>query len=322
MPTAPTPHTPLPPAPDISTPATFEALADAFVAAQEPFGDEMDGLAANAYANAVEADADAVATAADRVVVAADKAIVAADKAIVAADKAIVAADKATVQNLAAGLSFTSTSTSDVTIGTGSKTFTVQASESYQPGMPITAVVTGDPTRYVSGIATSYSGTTLQIAVATGGTGGSGSASTWDISISGLVGPQGPAVSLATGSDVRIGTSATVATSPDALYDAVDWVALTDAETITPDFAAGINFTLAIGGNRTLANPTNPKNGQSGLVEITQDGTGSRTLAYGSAWKFPGGAPTLSTAAGTVDAIAYTVKSSTVIRATLLKAFA
>jgi hypothetical protein len=96
-------------------------------------------------------------------------------------------------------------------------------------------------------------------------------------------------------------------------------VALTDGATITPDFAAGNNFSVTLGGNRTLANPTNLTAGQSGVIVITQDGTGSRTLAYGNAWKFPGGtAPTLTTAANSVDVIAYYVESSSRITARLV----
>ena len=90
--------------------------------------------------------------------------------------------------------------------------------------------------------------------------------------------------------------------------------ALTDGATITPDFSANNSFSVTLGGNRTLANPTNIVAGQSGVFIITQDGTGSRTLAYGSYFKFPGGtAPTLTTTAAAVDLIAYFVGSSTQI---------
>lgn len=95
--------------------------------------------------------------------------------------------------------------------------------------------------------------------------------------------------------------------------------ALTDGSTITPDFAAANNFSVTLGGNRTLANPTNLTAGQSGVIVITQDGTGSRTLAYGSYFKFPGGtAPTLTTTASAVDVLAYYVESSTRITARLV----
>jgi hypothetical protein len=96
-------------------------------------------------------------------------------------------------------------------------------------------------------------------------------------------------------------------------------VALTDGATITPDFAAANNFSVTLGGNRTLANPTNLVAGQSGVIKITQDATGSRTLAFGSYWDFAAGtAPTLTTTANAVDILAYYVDSSTNITARLL----
>jgi hypothetical protein len=95
--------------------------------------------------------------------------------------------------------------------------------------------------------------------------------------------------------------------------------ALTDGATITPDFSAANNFSVTLGGNRTLANPTNITAGQSGIIVITQDGTGSRTLAFGSNWKFPNGtAPTLTTTASKVDVLAYYCESASRISAQLL----
>jgi hypothetical protein len=95
--------------------------------------------------------------------------------------------------------------------------------------------------------------------------------------------------------------------------------ALTDGATITPNFALANNFSLTIGGNQTLANPTNLVAGQSGVILITQDGTGSRTLAYGSNWKFAGGtAPVLTTTPAAVDALVYYVNSSSAITASLI----
>ena len=95
--------------------------------------------------------------------------------------------------------------------------------------------------------------------------------------------------------------------------------ALTDGTTITPDFADSNNFSVTLGGNRTLANPSNLTAGQSGCIWLTQDGTGSRTLAFGSYWDFTGGtAPTLTTAASSVDCLVYAVQSSTKITATLI----
>ena len=92
--------------------------------------------------------------------------------------------------------------------------------------------------------------------------------------------------------------------------------ALTDGATITPDFAVANNFSVTLGGNRTMANPSNLVAGQSGSIFIVQDGTGSRTLAWGSYWDFAAGtAPTLTTTAGAVDRVDYIVRTTGSIHA-------
>ena len=89
---------------------------------------------------------------------------------------------------------------------------------------------------------------------------------------------------------------------------------LTDGATITPDFATANNFTVTLGGNRTIDNPSNLTAGQSGSIFIVQDGTGSRTASWGSYWDFAAGAaPTLTTDANAVDRVDYVVRSSTSI---------
>jgi len=121
--------------------------------------------------------------------------------------------------------------------------------------------------------------------------------------------------SIYTGSDV---TSLGELSSTDSIDQGIAGAitALTDAATITPDLNASNNFSVSLGGNRTLANPSNITAGQSGSIFVTQDGTGSRTLAYGSYFKFAAGtAPTLSTAASSVDRIDYVVASATKIHA-------
>ena len=92
--------------------------------------------------------------------------------------------------------------------------------------------------------------------------------------------------------------------------------ALTDGATIATDLALSNNFSVTLGGNRTLGQPTNQAVGQSGSYFITQDGTGSRTLAYHADFKWVGGtAPTLSTAANAVDRIDYVVAAANKIHA-------
>ena len=92
--------------------------------------------------------------------------------------------------------------------------------------------------------------------------------------------------------------------------------AVSYASTITLDFRTANNFSTTLTGNVTFDNPSIISAGQSGVIFITQDGTGSRTAAFGSYWDFSEGtAPTLSTGANAVDMIAWMARSSTKISA-------
>jgi hypothetical protein len=100
--------------------------------------------------------------------------------------------------------------------------------------------------------------------------------------------------------------------STDQVWGAMAEVTLTDGANIAVDLGSGFDFTVTLGGNRTLSNPTNTKVGQRGRIRVVQDGTGSRTLAYGSNYEFAGGtAPTLTTTAGAEDVLYYDVISAT-----------
>jgi hypothetical protein len=71
------------------------------------------------------------------------------------------------------------------------------------------------------------------------------------------------------------------------------------------------NFNFTLNGNLTLANPSMHNIGQSGFIIITQDGTGSRTLALGTDFETEGGnGIPLSTAASATDLFNYYVLSS------------
>ena len=97
---------------------------------------------------------------------------------------------------------------------------------------------------------------------------------------------------------------------------------LTSGATVTPDFAASNNYTLTLGQNLTIANPTNLTVGQSGSIFLVQDGTGSRTGAWGSYWDFAGGAaPVLTTTASGIDRVDYIVRSGTSIHAVATLAY-
>ena len=72
-----------------------------------------------------------------------------------------------------------STSTTSITIGTGSKTFTTSSGAGYYVNQPIFIQQTGSSTNYMSGQVTSYSGTTLVVNITY--TVGSGTYATWNI---------------------------------------------------------------------------------------------------------------------------------------------
>jgi hypothetical protein len=126
----------------------------------------------------------------------------------------------------------------------------------------------------------------------------------------------------ATAANYRVGTS-TRPIGVDQAWGAMAEVTLTDAASITWDMSSGIDFTVTLGGNRTLSNPTVTTVGKKGRIRIVQDGTGSRTLAYGTNFKFTNHtAPTLTTTASTEDYLYYDCVSSTKIVCSLIRAVA
>ena len=74
------------------------------------------------------------------------------------------------------------------------------------------------------------------------------------------------------------------------------------------DFNTNHNFIINMNGNLTLGQPVTGQVGQTGFIVFKQDATGSRTLTLNAAFKNPGGsAPTLSTAANSVDTLGYMI---------------
>ena len=89
-------------------------------------------------------------------------------------------------------------------------------------------------------------------------------------------------------------------------------VTLTDATSIALNAAAGNYFRVTLGGApRTLANPTSPTDGQFIVIEIIQDATGGRTLAWDTQYFFPTSiSVALSAAGGSRDVIAFRYDAS------------
>ena len=81
---------------------------------------------------------------------------------------------------------------------------------------------------------------------------------------------------------------------------------LSDGASIAWDLESNQVCSVTLAGNRTLSNPTNMKDGATYILIAKQDGTGTRTLAYGANYKWEGGtAPTLSTGANDVDILTF-----------------
>ena len=80
------------------------------------------------------------------------------------------------------------------------------------------------------------------------------------------------------------GLPAQAATVEPAVAPAV--VGLTDAATIAVDASLGNDFRVTIAGNRTIANPSNPTDGQKVVLHVTLGAAGSLALSWGSAFQF------------------------------------
>ncbi len=97
---------------------------------------------------------------------------------------------------------------------------------------------------------------------------------------------------------------------------------LTDAASVAVSMNTGNNFLVTLGGNRTLAAPSNATGGQTGSIYVIQDGTGGRTLAYNSVYQFVSGVvPTATSTTSAVDLLIYSARSATTIDAVMIKNF-
>ena len=86
---------------------------------------------------------------------------------------------------------------------------------------------------------------------------------------------------------------------------------LTDQATVTWDASTQDVCKLTLGGNRTLAAPTNSTTGQFISILVIQDGTGSRTLTWNAVFEFASDtAPTLTTTANLGDVFVFRYNGS------------
>ena len=139
---------------------------------------------------------------------------------------------------------------------------------------------------------------------------------------------------ISAGGNISVGTAATIFANGNATYSGISTfvrVSLTGASesaittqaataggTTTLDMNTSDNWIITMGGNTTIGDPSNEKVGQTGSIWLVQDGTGSRTAAWNSAFKWVGGtAPTLTTTASMIDRVDYIVKAAGEINAVI-----
>ena len=170
---------------------------------------------AAAHRTAAEASELAAAQSQSAALTAKSAAETAANNAATSAANALTSENAAN----AAAERLTATSVSSVSIGTGSKTFTTQSGKMFSEGTWVLAVSTASAANYMHGQVTSYSGTSLVVDVTN--TGGSGTPTSWNISVSGTRGATGASAAANTVTYTNT-TSGLAATNIQAAVDELD----------------------------------------------------------------------------------------------------
>lgn len=91
----------------------------------------------------------------------------------------------------------------------------------------------------------------------------------------------------------------------------VDLGTVSGDQSTNVDLDDGSIYTMTLNGNLTLNSLANATAGASGMIIITQDGTGSRTITTGSNIKWAGGNNALSTGFGSIDVINFMYDGTT-----------
>ncbi len=134
----------------------------------------------------------------------------------------------------------TATSVTSVAIGTGSKSLTVDASKSYQPGMSVKIARTSSPSNWMHGDVTSYNSSTGALVVNATLTLGSGTFTDWTVTFS------APLYSLASPTFTGVVTAPTIDLTGGQIAFPATAVPSSDPNTID-DYEEGYSVTTVVG---------------------------------------------------------------------------
>ena len=94
---------------------------------------------------------------------------------------------------------------------------------------------------------------------------------------------------------------------------------IADAASIVMNMATNNQFLVTLGGNRTLAAPTNLTVGQTGHIYAIQNAGGGHTLSYNSVFQFAGGSdPVATPAGGAVNLLVFSVRATDKVDAVMV----
>lgn len=276
------PITPLPTAPDPTDPATFDDRAGLWAAALQPWTDQ-----ANALEESVEEMADEAAA-----------------SALTAVNAPGTAA----------------TSTTSLSIATGSKNPIIQTGKALVKGMSVKMARTSAPGNWMYGEVDSYnsgSGSLVVIVSKVRSPDGTGPYTDWTIHLT-------PPIDFTSASTAEIlaGTSDDVAVTPSGLRAASHQVDVADAATITLDLSAGENFVMTgnMTGNRVIGTPTGMADAVNRWFQFKVR-PGGYAPTFSAAWDFGDYVPKFSTDPAKADIVTGFVRSSGKIEARMGKGF-
>lgn len=274
------PMTPLPTPPSRDNPGTFATLADAFLGALPLFQTE-----ANALEVAVDADRVAAAASAAAALASENNAASSETNAGLSED---AAAASATSALNAPGTN--ATSTTSLTVGTGSKSLTIQTGKAYSIGQWVIIANTPTPANYMLGQITAFDSGAGTVTVNVTVTGGSGTFTAWSFALSasagGVLSVNGE-TGVVTGFVKETGAqtlSTKQMTSPRYTRD--DDGSITGG-TWAIDYNNGPLIKATVGAAITTITTSNlPASGTVGHLKLMLVNPGAFAITFPAAWKF------------------------------------